>query len=181
MISYQSQITSCFTSLSFIKPSSRKIYRFILTKFNETKSSVIEKIITEKMSKFLIFLALVAVCQASLPHIMVPKMENTLAHYILKSSQSLENSPKSTTNCFLEYLPKLNQLTEEYEAAYTNCLTLAANSRERVEAEVLADRTKVQELGSAICEAYSKCSDITSSADYFDCYFTAVSSFIIPV
>ncbi|XP_058982378.1 protein TsetseEP-like [Musca domestica] len=96
--------------------------------------------------------------------------ERRLSSFLLEATA--RNSPRNIV-CFEEYLPKLNQLTDEYEQAYGSCLNATANSKQRVESEVAKDRSNVEALAEDVCQLYSKCSTVVASADFFECYFNA--------
>ncbi|XP_061393676.1 uncharacterized protein LOC133329195 [Musca vetustissima] len=130
------------------------------------------------MSKLFLFaLLLIAVCGCHAADLtsssVVSVAEQRLSTYLMQAMQ--RNSPRNIA-CFQEYLPKLNQLTEEYEAAYGACLNTTATSKERVEAEVAKDRSNVDALAEDVCQRYSKCSGVVSSLDAFECYADAAEN-----
>ncbi|XP_073820203.1 uncharacterized protein [Musca autumnalis] len=123
----------------------------------------------------LIVAVAVAGCQAASQPSILPLAEQRLSNYLMQAVA--RNTPRNIV-CFQEYLPKLNQLTEEYEQAYGQCMNATANSKERVELEVAKDRSNVQALADDVCQAYTKCSSVVSSADFFECYFNATDDAI---
>uniref|UniRef100_A0A1I8NF70 Protein TsetseEP domain-containing protein n=1 Tax=Musca domestica TaxID=7370 RepID=A0A1I8NF70_MUSDO len=105
-----------------------------------------------------------------------PLVERNLANTILKSSRSMETNSPRNVQCFSVYLPQINEATNKYEAAYTQCLDTASNATKAVEDEVAGDRATVTQQAGGICALYQACSQKESSLDFFECYNESAGS-----
>lgn len=105
-----------------------------------------------------------------------PLVENKIANILLKSSSLIADSPQRSLECFSIYIPKLNELTENYESNYENCLKRSTEDREIVDLEVQRDRSDLEESVGDVCDKFKDCSKEHETAyEFFECFGEAVS------
>lgn len=105
-----------------------------------------------------------------------PIVENKIANILLKSSSLIADSPQRSLECFSIYIPKLNELTENYEAEYETCLKRSSEDRDLIDREVERDRKDLEESAVHACAKFSTCSSSDKNAyEFFECFSDAVS------
>ncbi|XP_005183519.2 uncharacterized protein LOC101889983 [Musca domestica] len=92
-----------------------------------------------------------------------------LANTILSSVSSVQYDPSRSQQCFSVYLPKLNDITNEYEAQYQECLDKSANSQYDVRNEVAPAADSVSSTVQQICGAFNDCDFGEDPSGFFSC------------
>ncbi|XP_065368845.1 uncharacterized protein LOC135961277 [Calliphora vicina] len=104
-----------------------------------------------------------------------PITDNKIANILLKSRSLIADSPNHSMECFSIYIPKLNELTMNYEAEYENCLKRTTEDRNIVDLEVQRDRRDLEESSAQVCGKFQSCStNYKSALEFFECYGNAV-------
>ncbi|KAI8124576.1 hypothetical protein CVS40_4955 [Lucilia cuprina] len=103
-----------------------------------------------------------------------------LADVILKSTYALENNPGLTAQCFQTYMPKINDLTQQYEQAYNGCLNLTTEAEDKLKQQVQDDIDSIQNVTKTMCSNFENCSyflflSTDSLYETFECYYNVVS------
>lgn len=105
-----------------------------------------------------------------------PMVENKIANILLKSSSLIADSPQRSLECFSIYIPKLNELTENYEAEYETCLKRSSEDRQLVDQELQRDRSDLEESVAQVCDKFQSCSSDNKNAyEFFECFSNVVS------
>ncbi|XP_073820192.1 uncharacterized protein [Musca autumnalis] len=92
-----------------------------------------------------------------------------LADTILTSVASVQYDPSKSAQCFSVYLPKLNDVTNVYEAQYQKCLEESANTKEAVGTEVAPAAESVNNTVEQICSSFAACDFDDDPSGYFQC------------
>ncbi|KAI8119156.1 hypothetical protein FF38_02382 [Lucilia cuprina] len=97
--------------------------------------------------------------------------ENKIADILLKNSSLISASPQRSMECFSIYIPKLNELTKNYEADYEICLQHSTEDRAIVDLEVQRDRRDLERSTEQVCAKFQACSKNNKSAyEFFECF-----------
>ncbi|XP_037811623.1 uncharacterized protein LOC119603611 [Lucilia sericata] len=100
-----------------------------------------------------------------------------LADVILKSTYALESNPSLTAQCFQIYMPKINDLTQQYEQAYNGCLNLTTEAEEILKEQVQDDIDSIQNVTKTMCSNFENCSLVTDSLyETFECYYNVAGN-----
>ncbi|XP_060655167.1 protein TsetseEP [Drosophila nasuta] len=94
--------------------------------------------------------------------------------YMMKSSALIQASSTST-ECFGIYLPKLQDVAEQWKADTIACEDTAEEAREQIDDKTKDNRTAIDASATGACAALTTCSQKTSALDYFECYEKAGS------
>jgi len=123
-------------------------------------------------SKVFVLLLALGLSQA-VPQIHMPDVG--LMQFMIKSRDLSQDNPTRSLSCFDYYLPKLNQIAEQYKEDYKGCLDAADKAKLAIDDTTEANRTEIDNSASNACKLLTECSAETSSIPYFECYTNAVS------
>ncbi|EDW77200.1 uncharacterized protein Dwil_GK22059 [Drosophila willistoni] len=77
--------------------------------------------------------------------------------------------------CFVYYVPVLNDIVNQYQKDYELCLENAEAARQGIDDTTAANRTEIDNSASNACSALKECSAEKSALAYFECYVNAGS------
>ncbi|XP_061386565.1 uncharacterized protein LOC133321491 [Musca vetustissima] len=101
--------------------------------------------------------------------IAVAQDDYNLANTILSSVASIQYDPAKSAQCFSVYLPKLNDITNEYESQYQTCLEKSINSKDDVRQAVAHAADSLNNSVDQICSAFANCEFGDDPSAYFEC------------
>ncbi|XP_068144469.1 protein TsetseEP [Drosophila tropicalis] len=77
--------------------------------------------------------------------------------------------------CFVYYVPVLNDIVNQYQKDYELCLENAEAARQGIDDKTADNRTEIDNSASNACSALQECSAEKSALTYFECYVNAGS------
>ena len=107
------------------------------------------------------------------------KLDLSLSQFILRSNAALQENPDRGMECFDIYIPELNNIAEQYEIDYGQCMDQASKAKAGIECRAHDDRNQLTEAVRAVCELYSICNEKKGLIEFFTCHQTMVSLPII--
>lgn len=123
-------------------------------------------------AKVCVLLLAIGLSQA-LPKSLLPDVG--LMQFMMKSRDLSQDNPARSLSCFDTYLPLLNDISQDFQKAYAQCLATADASRLGIDDNTKDDRNQIDSEATSACEALTTCSQSTAAIDYFECYSQAVS------
>ncbi|XP_032292156.1 uncharacterized protein [Drosophila virilis] len=117
--------------------------------------------------KVCVLLLAIGLSQA-LPNSLLPDVG--LMQFMMKSRDLSQDNPARSLSCFDTYLPLLNDISQDFQKAYAQCLATADASRLGIDDNTKDDRDKIDSEATSACDALTTCSQSTAAIDYFECY-----------
>lgn len=103
------------------------------------------------------------------------KQNFSLINVETQLSNSFQDSPTRSMNCFDYYMSTMKDISERFEDSCEVCMDNAKSGYEQVEKESLEQRQNLAERVTNSCNSVDTCESEESGCAAFDCYAKEVS------
>ncbi|XP_058985342.1 uncharacterized protein LOC131805764 [Musca domestica] len=90
--------------------------------------------------------------------------------FMSNSRVNLQANPDQSIECFNYYIPKINNIAQNYSADLSKCADTSGTAQKSAEDATLEQRITLAHAVNASCEVLNKCQESATVSDIFQCY-----------
>lgn len=94
--------------------------------------------------------------------------------FMSNSRVNLQANPDQSIECFNYYIPKINDIAQNYSTDLSKCVDTSGVAQKAAEDATLEQRSALVHSVNASCEVLNKCRESATVSDIFQCYINEV-------